>query len=220
MQSAREISPLPGGKRQRRFGALNALPENSSDGMAPTALCLQCGLCCNGVIFADVRLQPGDDAERLRALGLPLAPVSSRSAKTARAVAAASGTFTAAKFSQPCAALEGCRCKIYANRPNYCREFECALLKSVAQGHTGWEAALEVIQSARRRVEEVRSLLSQCGDTDEELPLAARFRRTARRIERQDLTEETAEVYSRLTLAVHDLNLLLADAFYPGSGSG
>jgi hypothetical protein len=30
-----------------------------------------------------------------------------------------------------------------------------------------------------------------------------------------DLTEETAEIYGQLTLAVHDLNLLIGDAFYP-----
>jgi hypothetical protein len=32
--------------------------------------------------------------------------------------------------------------------------------------------------------------------------------------------DETAEVFSRLTLAVHDLNVLLGDAFYPGPGHG
>ena len=33
------------------------------------ALCLECGLCCNGVLFADVRLQDGDKAEKLRGWG-------------------------------------------------------------------------------------------------------------------------------------------------------
>jgi hypothetical protein len=31
------------------------------------------------------------------------------------------------------------------------------------------------------------------------------------------LDEETADTYAQLTLAVHDLNLLLSDAFYPGT---
>jgi len=35
-------------------------------------ICLECGLCCNGVIFADVQLQPGDLPDRLRELGLKL----------------------------------------------------------------------------------------------------------------------------------------------------
>jgi hypothetical protein len=38
-------------------------------------------------------------------------------------------------------------------------------------------------------------------------------------MEAQGLDEETAELYGRLTLAVHDLNLLLAEAFYPGAGA-
>src|SRR5437867_9164117 len=81
-------------------------------------LCPQCALCCNGVLFKDVELQPADDAARLKALGLPLD--GSRKAK----------------FSQPCAALCGCHCGIYADRPMRCRQFECALLKSVAAGET------------------------------------------------------------------------------------
>ena len=35
-------------------------------------LCPKCGLCCNGVLFADVELRKGDDAERLAELGLLL----------------------------------------------------------------------------------------------------------------------------------------------------
>ena len=170
------------------------------------------------MIFADVRLQSGDDAEHLRALGLPLVPIAPRPGKTARGLSSVSGACATAKFPQPCVALEGCRCKIYPDRPTYCREFECALLKAFNHGQTPRDAALAIIRSARKQAEDVRRLLNQCGDTDEALPLAARFRRTARRMERQNLAEATAEVYSRLTLAVHDLNLLLADAFYPDSG--
>jgi hypothetical protein len=57
------------------------------------------------------------------------------------------------------------------------------------------------------------------GNKEEQLPLATRFRQTAKRVEAQGLDEETAELYGRLTLAVHDLNLLLAEAFYPGAGA-
>ncbi len=31
-------------------------------------LCPDCGLCCNGVLFADVELRAGDDAGRLKQL--------------------------------------------------------------------------------------------------------------------------------------------------------
>src|SRR5437868_1476023 len=91
-----------------------------------SALCLECGLCCNGVIFADVRLQRGDDPGRLRALGLPIAtPHAPSSASPLRKT----GGVPAPRFAQPCAALDGCRCRIYADRPAYCRQFDCLLLK-------------------------------------------------------------------------------------------
>src|ERR1035441_3049702 len=35
-------------------------------------LCPKCGLCCNGVLFADVELRKGDDVQRLAELGLSL----------------------------------------------------------------------------------------------------------------------------------------------------
>jgi uncharacterized protein len=161
-----------------------------------------CGLCCNGVIFANVALQPGDNAERLRSLGLPVSPP--------RFVR------RPAFLSQPCVALEGCRCRCYAERPNYCRVFECVLLKSVQAGRTEPDAALRVIRTAQQRAEKVRSLLRALGDTEEGVALAARFRRTAKRVEGAELKDEAAEEYAQLTLAVHDLNLLLAEAFYPG----
>ena len=42
-------------------------PNNSVE-----KLCPNCGLCCNGVLFADVELRVGDDAKRLQKLGLTL----------------------------------------------------------------------------------------------------------------------------------------------------
>ena len=37
-------------------------------------------------------------------------------------------------LNQPCTAWEGCRCRVYAGRPQYCHQFECALLKSGVVG--------------------------------------------------------------------------------------
>jgi Fe-S-cluster containining protein len=156
-------------------------------------------MCCNGVIFADVKLKPGDDPAQLRGLGLQ---VKVREGQT--------------KFSQPCSALDGCRCRIYSERPKYCREFECVLLKSVKAGRLGEAAAMRIIRAARRRVEKVNRLLGELGDRDERADLRGRFRRTARKLEQADLDEKTRRAYGQLTLAMHDLNGLLSDAFYPG----
>ena len=59
-------------------------------------------------------------------------------------------------------------------------------------------------------------MLRALGDQDEQVALSVRFRRTTTRLKAMDLDEETAETYGELTLAVHDLNLLVHEAFYPG----
>jgi uncharacterized protein len=165
-------------------------------------LCLACGLCCNGAIFANLQLQPGDNAERLRSLGLT--------------VSAARGPRQPPHLTQPCAALEGCRCRIYGERPEYCRQFECVLLKSVKAGRTPRGEALRIIATARQRAERIRGLLRELGDADERVALSVRFRRTTTRLKAEEVSKKTAETYGELTLAVHDLNLLVHEMFYPG----
>ncbi len=165
-------------------------------------------MCCNGVIFADVQVRGADEIGRLRSLGLELEPKPRKSKMTGAAK-------PTAVFVQPCSAFDGCRCRIYAERPGYCRRFECLLLKRVEAGETARPAALRVIRTARARADKVRRLLRELADTDEHLPLASRFRRTTRRVELLGIEEPLAKTYGDLTLALHDLNLLLSDAFYP-----
>jgi len=167
-------------------------------------LCRQCALCCDGVLFKDVELQPGDDAKQLESLGLPVSKLSS-----------SHSAFRAQKFPQPCAALDGCLCRVYADRPARCRQFECALLKSVHAGARDVASALRIIENARKRADQVRTLLRECGDANEALALSLRFKRTKKRFEASPPDDACAETYSRLTLAVHDLNLLLHGKFYP-----
>ena len=112
--------------------------------------------------------------------------------------------------------MAGCDCRIYADRPVRCREFECALLKSVSAGETETAAALRVIRDARARAEKVRRLLRQLGDGDEHVALSLRFRRMQRRMESTQGEDEAVEIFSQLTLAVHDLNLAMRKKFYPG----
>ena len=166
---------------------------------AAEELCLSCGLCCNGVLFGDVRLQPGDDPARLKALGLKLR------ARGARL-----------RFTQPCSALNAkCECGIYAGRPVYCRAFECALLQSVLAGETDQPAAARVIRSARQRAAKAARLLRALGNEDEHLPLGERFRATAKAFNAVPPDAEASARFSELTLAMHRLNLLLSQEFYP-----
>lgn len=164
-------------------------------------LCLECGLCCNGVIFAKGELQSGDDPERLRSLGLTVL----RTNKTGET-----------KFKQPCAAFDGCRCGIYNERPKYCRAFECLLLKQVNAGKIELSKALQIVRRARRRADKVKRLLRKLGDSDEHVALNMRVRRMQNRLEREVFDADSACLFGELTLAVHSLQLLLSEEFYPG----
>jgi len=192
-------------------------PMTAADSLAGK-LCLACGLCCNGVLFKDVELQPGDSAARLKALGLPV-----REPRHARRTTEQSPDTKLkqrpAKFPQPCAALcaDNC-CRVYARRPARCREFECALFKAVLDDDMELAAALRIVQKTRRQADKVRRLLRALGDTDEHLALSLRFKRTRRRMESSPQDEQTAGDFGELSLAVHALNLLLAGRFYPAGG--
>jgi uncharacterized protein len=159
-------------------------------------LCPKCGLCCNGVLFADVRLQPGDSARRLIELGLSLKKKAGRPA-----------------FPQPCACFDGTLCRIYAERPAYCRAFECGLLKRIQNGEMNADAALRKISGAKRLADKVRQWLRRLGDEDEQSPLTRRYARVMR--EPVDLSGSPDAVAGRgqLMRAVNDLMLALQDDF-------
>jgi Fe-S-cluster containining protein len=107
-------------------------------------------------------------------------------------------------------------CRIYGQRPKYCRQFECALLKRVKAGDVSPASALSLVRSARKRAATVLRLLRQMGETDESAPLAARFRRVSEKAEKSGLQGKPAAVFGKLTNAIQGLNHLLARTFYPG----
>jgi uncharacterized protein len=110
-------------------------------------LCLNCGLCCDSALFADVELRSGDDPARLAQLGLTIAK------KSPRKLA----------FAQPCACFDGKYCKIYRDRPRQCHLFECGLLKKVSGGKMKVETAMKTISKAKMLATSVRALLQAFG---------------------------------------------------------
>jgi Fe-S-cluster containining protein len=156
-------------------------------------------MCCDGTIFDDVKLGPEEDSDRLQALGLNLVRTRARSP---------------AAFQQPCLAFDGCRCRIYAERPLHCRSFECLVLKSVRAGRRTVANALGIIRSTRQQVDKVCRLLRELGDTDEDAALKTRFRRTARRLQTAEQASHNASLFADLTIAMHELNLKLNEEFY------
>ena len=164
-------------------------------------LCRACGLCCDGTLFDLVKLEPGDDAEKLKALGLP--------------VALSRGKAPVARFPQPCAALcQDRSCRLYAARPWQCRTFECRLFKDATAGRITFAAALPLVKQARRRADRIRRLLRELGDTDEHRALGERFHRTSERLESGHANEAAKAKFADLSLAVHRFKLLSHQRFY------
>ncbi len=102
------------------------------------SLCERCGLCCDGTLFQAV---PIDEAEAAR-----LGPRIERCAEGMR---------------QPCRALRGCSCLVYAERPQTCRTYRCRALQEVEAGETSVDEALEFVAKVlerRRALAEVMEL--------------------------------------------------------------
>lgn len=99
--------------------------------VSPEALCTACGLCCDGTLFSVVHLA-ADEVDRI-----PLAVIAGH---------------VPPAFRQPCPALEGTRCAIYATRPGACRRFDCLLLHALRSGELSAAEALAVVAEARARI--------------------------------------------------------------------
>jgi hypothetical protein len=85
----------------------------------------------------------------------------------------------------------------------------------VSAGRIEAAAALRSIRAARQRADHVRRLLRELGDGEEHVALSVRFRRITKKFEMNEPDGGASGLYSQLTLAMHDLNLLLREKFYP-----
>lgn len=158
-------------------------------------------MCCDGTLFDFVKLEAGDDARRLKALGLP--------------VTIPRGKAPVARFPQPCAALCGDRsCRLYADRPRQCRVFECGVLKEAKAGRLPFASALRLVRQLRRRADKVRRLLRELGDADEHRSLGERFHRTSERLESGGADAGAKAKFADLSLAVHRFKLQALGRFY------
>ena len=104
------------------------------------ALCMQCGLCCDGTFYGSVVIE---DAElpRLARVGL----------RVIRDVE--SGVAT---MAQPCSALQGCLCAVYEERPAACARYECSLRKKLAVDGCTLDAALACVSQMRALLVRIR----------------------------------------------------------------
>lgn len=159
-------------------------------------LCEACGMCCNGVMFHTVILQPGDSGHALKAFGLKV-----KQRKEKRYI------------EQPCPAHQNGQCTIYASRPARCRLFECRQLRGVAAGEITETMALEKIQEARYRVQHLEALLEKAGGANPTRPLSKRCEAVT--IVPLDASSDEASITfrSELALAFQGLDQMLDQDF-------
>ena len=162
-------------------------------------LCTNCGLCCDGTLFADVELVGQAEVARLEIMGME---VEDENRNTGL-------------LSQPCAALRGTRCGIYAHRPKCCRVFQCDLLQSAQRGAVTVEQALEHIVDAREQIRHLRELLARLGNRDEDLPIKERCAETL--AAEGGTTSETLKDRAELEAAMATLEKTIWNTFL-GSG--
>ncbi|MDP9291610.1 MAG: hypothetical protein M3O82_04510 [Verrucomicrobiota bacterium] len=153
-------------------------------------------------MFHTVRLQPGDSAKELAALGLKLKRKRGQN-----------------YLLQPCPAYRDARCSIYATRPERCRVFECHQLKGVAAGEITEAQALERIREAQQRVEKVNRFLQRAGMTDLKRPLSKRCEKVMAEPLDPSSNNETLELRAGLIEAMRELDSLLDHEFRLDPGS-
>ncbi|MBL8914879.1 MAG: YkgJ family cysteine cluster protein [Archangium sp.] len=93
------------------------------------SLCRACGLCCDGTLFTKVPLTTTEVVPALLNV-------------TTNATGARS-------FPQRCAALDGCDCRVYSERPTACRRYECLVIGALRGGEVSLSEALVVVKKAQ-----------------------------------------------------------------------
>ncbi|CAB4943174.1 MAG: hypothetical protein F2842_05015 [Actinobacteria bacterium] len=108
------------------------------------ALCVGCGLCCDGTMFHATDLAPTDDRAALESLGTVFV-----------------ADIHSTRFEQPCPAQVGGCCTVYPTRPMMCRDYNCALLLKVEEGAIGEADARVIVDSATTLRDRVHAGLAE-----------------------------------------------------------
>jgi Putative zinc- or iron-chelating domain len=117
-----------------RLGAVakRAVSADARIELGGSALCLACGVCCDGVLHSHAIVKPGE-SDHVRALGLTVETFNDHLG-----------------FLLPCPLYREHRCSIYtATRPHICGAYQCRLLKKYLAGAITYEQSTQIIQRTR-----------------------------------------------------------------------
>lgn len=116
-------------------------PPEFSDG---SALCVACGLCCQGVLHDKGDLRD-DEVEHAFSIGM----IVTRDLKQG------------VSYGLPCPLLKDTACSVYEERPSACRGYRCGLLQRYTAGEVPIERALSLVNEAKRLLARVLSQLPE-----------------------------------------------------------
>lgn len=129
--------------------------------MPLSTLCQRCGLCCDGSLFNVVPVKPAE------------VPVLRR-----RALEVVERDDGSHVLRQRCAALDGTRCRIYADRPESCQRYRCLLFSALAEKEVSLDEALEVVNQAHALIAALGAQLA-AGEEETATSVLQRARREA-----------------------------------------
>ncbi len=159
-------------------------------------LCSACGLCCNGVLFYSVQLQPKDSPKELIGLGLKLQKKRKQYS-----------------ILQPCPAFCGTHCSIYEKRPERCRAFECNQVRQVATGDTSMVEALDRISEAKASAARVMELMWRMGEQNEKRNIIRRYESICARVPDASEEPQASELRAELAAAMQQMEEILQKHF-------
>jgi len=124
--------------------AADAAPiSNATELSKSSILCLSCGLCCDGTLFAHANLIPEDDDARLQANGFVVFMNKDKRA-----------------FRLGCHHHQERRCTLYQSwRPDVCGSFKCKLLQRMERDEISLEQARATVDEALDHSAQVRAQL-------------------------------------------------------------
>ena len=166
-----------------------------------TALCLACGICCEGVLHNHA-LAAHEELERIEQLGISLYEKRDYPA-----------------FALPCPCHVDGRCTVYNQRPRACGAYTCSLLQAAQEGTRSFSEAHRIVEQMR---EVMGRIYKTIGRRDQELRIWKQARNfLSNRWEKSSVSEAAfRRENAALLLDLNVLALLCGRHFEPENFKG